>query len=206
MKARQTAFLIALLGLALSSTASAGIAADGSVAFTEFVGSYAGATLSAATSITIASSTGFVSMASGTPFSCPGTGCTPASGAIVTTPTTFSVPLSAYASFIAWGDGTGGANNTRYSFTVTNSTKTSSGANDLTISAAGIFADTLGVYDSASASLLLSFTQSGGLGQSVSGSGTFSTHSALTLTPEPDTFAMLSVTLVAFGLMLRKKA
>jgi hypothetical protein len=67
MKSIQTACVTAVLGLALTGTASAGIVANGSVAFSDFVASYVGATLSVATSITLSSATGLVTGATGTP-------------------------------------------------------------------------------------------------------------------------------------------
>ena len=114
MKSIQTAFLTAVLVLALSSTASAGIVANGSVAFSDFVASYVGATLSVATSITLSTASGLVTSATGTPFACVQSNCTPTSSATVTTPSTFAVPLSSYANYLVWGDGGTGADATRY--------------------------------------------------------------------------------------------
>jgi PEP-CTERM motif len=206
MKFIQTAFLTAVLILALSSTASAGIVANGSVAFSDFVATYVGATLSVATSITLSNAAGTVTGATGTPFACPQSGCTPVTSAAVTSPTPFTVPLSAYANYLVWGDGTGGANNTRYTFSVTGgSTKSNITANDLEITAVGTFHDTLGVYNDGTASLILNFTQSGGPGNAISGSGTIQTPQAFDLAPEPDTMLLLGGALLGIGLLRRKK-
>jgi hypothetical protein len=205
VKAIQTAFMTVVLGLALSNTASAGIIANGSVAFSDLVSSYVGATLSVATSITLISSGGTITGHSGTPFGS-GVGNTPLLSATVTTPTTFSVPLASYPSFIVWGDGTGGANNTRYTFSITGGSTTSfTSSNDLTISAVGMFHDTLGVYNDGTASMIFSFTQTGGPGNSISGSGTIQTPQAFTLVPEPETTLLLGGALLGIGLLRRKK-
>jgi len=206
MKARQTVFMAAVLGLVVTSTASAGIVANGSVAFSLFVASYSGATLSVDTSITLSSASGIVTGATGTPFACPQSGCSPVSSITVTGPTTFTVPLSAYANVLVWGDGTGGANNTRYTFSVTGgSARSSTSANDLTITAVGAFHDNLGVYNDGTASLILSFTQSGGPGNAISGSGTIQTPEAFQLVPEPETMMLLGGALLGIGLLRRKK-
>jgi hypothetical protein len=207
MKAIQTAFITAVLGVALSSTASAGIVASGSVAFGENVASYVGANLSTATSITVTTilgSFGNISFATGTPFG-GGTGSTPLGSATITTPTTFLVPLSSYANFIEWGDGTGGANNTRYTFSVTASAKSNITTNDLQITAVGTFHDTLGVYNDGTASLILNFNQAGGPGNSIGGSGSIQTPQAFTLVPEPETTLLLGGALLGLGLLRRKK-
>ena len=197
MKIVQNVLLTAVLGLALSSTASAGIIANGSVAFSDFVASYVGATLSVATSITLSSSAGIITGHSGTPFG-GGVDSTPLGSATVTTPITFTVPLASYPSFIVWGDGTSGANLTRYSFSITGGSTTSfTSPNDLTISAVGTFHDSLGVYNDGTASMIFSFTQTGGPGNSISGSGTIQTPQAFQLVPEPET--MLSVGWCAAG-------
>jgi PEP-CTERM motif len=206
MKAPQTACMATVLALALSSTASAGIVANGSVAFTDFVASYVGASLSVATSITLSTAAGLVTSATGTPFACVQSGCTPVMSPTVTTPTTFAVPLSAFANYLVWGDGTGGTNNTRYTFSVTGgSTASSTLANDLEISAVGTFHDNLGVYNDGTASLILSFTQSGGPGNAISGSGTIQTPQAFALVPEPETMLLMGGALLGIGLLRRKK-
>jgi hypothetical protein len=205
MRAVQTAFLTAILVLALSSTASAGIIANGSVAFSDFVSSYVGATLSVATSITLVSSAGIITGHTGTPFG-GGADNSPLGSPTVTTPTTFAVPLSSFPSFIVWGDGTGGANNTRYTFSVSPGSTTSfTSPNDLTISAVGTFHDTLGVYNDGTASMIFSFTQTGGPGNAISGSGTIQTPQAFNLVPEPETTILLGGALLAIGLLRRKK-
>jgi hypothetical protein len=131
---------------------------------------------------------------------------TPLASPTVTTPTTFSVPLSAFPSFIVWGDGTGGANNTRYTFSVTGGSTTSfTSPNDLTVSAIGTFHDTLGVYNDGTASLIFSLTQSGGPGNSISGSGTIQTPQAFNLVPEPETMMLMGGALLGLGLLRRKK-
>ena len=207
MKVLQAAFLTTFLGLALSSNASASLAANGSVAFSDFVTGYAGPTLSEATSITLAFPGGIVTAASGTPFNCIQTDCTPLASPTTTSPAAFTVPLGAYASFVVWGDGTGGANDTRYSFSSLVSTASSTGPDDLTIYATGIFVDALGTYGTASASLIFNFTQSGGPGHAISGSGTISTPAAFDLgAPEPGTMGLLGGALVGLGLLRRKKA
>jgi hypothetical protein len=206
MKAIHTAIMTVMLGLALTSSASAGIVANGSVAFSDFVASYVGATLSVATSITLSSASGIVTGATGTPFACVQSACTPVTSATVTTPTTFTVPLSSYANYLVWGDGTGGANNTRYTFSITGgSTSSNTFANDLTITAVGTFHDNLGVYNNGTASLILSFTQSGGPGNAISGSGTIQTPQAFDLAPEPETMLLMGGALLGIGLLRRKK-
>src|SRR5260370_39720139 len=186
MKAIQTCFLTAVLGLALSSTASAGIVANGSVAFTEFVASYVGANLSVATSITLRTSPlGTIMDRTGMPFLSGGADSTPLGSQIVTSPITFTDPLAAYPNFIVWGDGTGGANNIRYTFSVTGSTKSNNTANDLQITAVGTFHDNLGVYNDGTASLILNFNQAGGPGNSIGGSGSLPKPRGLDLSPVP---------------------
>src|SRR5260370_35810413 len=142
MKAIQTCFLTAVLGLALSSTASAGIVANGSVAFTEFVASYTGATLSVATSITLLTSPlGMITGRTGTPCLSGGADSTPLGSPAVTTPTTFTDPLAAYPNFIVWSDVTDLVGHaTRYTFSVTGgSTTSSTSADELTIDAVVTF-------------------------------------------------------------------
>jgi hypothetical protein len=205
MKARPAKFLItAILALALSGTASAAIFANGSVAFSDFVSSYAGTNLAAATSITLANPGGFITATTGLPFSCAQTDCTPLGSATLTTPITFTVPLGVYVNFIMWGDGTGGANNSRYSFSSLLSSASSTGPDDLTITATGTFTDSLGVYATNTASLIFNFTQSGGPGHAISGSGTISTPEAFQFAPEPGTLFLMGGALVGIGLIRRR--
>src|ERR1035437_6475296 len=153
--------LTAVLGLAMASTASAGLLATGSVAFSSDVASYVGATLAPATSITVSSGAGTITGTGGLPFHCPQADCTPIPSATFINPTTFTVPLSAYANFVEWGDGlvTGVS---RYQFTVTSSFVDRTSPNALIIYAAGLFHDNLGTYNDATASLMYELTQVGG--------------------------------------------
>ncbi len=206
MKVLNTGLLAVVLGVALTSTASAGLVANGSIAFADGVASYTGATLSQATSITLSQSMGSITSATGVPFACTQADCTPTfSSSSLTAPTTFSVPLGAYANFIVWGDGLGGTHDTRYQFTTILSSASSVGQDDLTIFATGTFHDSLGVYDDADASLIFNFTQSGGPGHSISGSGTINTPASFQLAPEPGTMVLFGGALVGLGLIRRKK-
>jgi hypothetical protein len=130
---------------------------------------------------------------------------TPFFSATVTSQTTFSVPLASYPNFIVWGDGASGANNTRYSFTVTSSTTSSVGTDILNVSSVGTFHDNLGVYNDGTASLILSFNQAGGPGNTVGVIGTIQTPQAFDLAPEPDTTLLLGGALLGIGLLRRKK-
>ncbi len=139
------------------------------------------------------------------PFLSGGADSTPLGSQIVTSPITFTDPLAAYPNFIVWGDGTGGANNIRYTFSVTGSTKSNNTANDLQITAVGTFHDNLGVYNDGTASLILNFNQAGGPGNSIGGSGSFQTPQAFDLAPEPETMVLLGGALLGIGLLRRKK-
>ena len=208
MKSMQTAFFTAVLGLALSSTASAGIVANGSVAFADSVLSYVGATLSVASSVTLSSSAGIITGHTGSPFMTGGADSTPLGSATVTTPITFTTPLSAYAAFIVWGDGSAlPGHATRYTFSVNplSSTVSNTGTDNLEVRAIGVFHDTLGVYNDGSASLDMAFTQTGGPGNSISVSGTIQTPQAFNLVPEPETMLLLGSALLGLGLWRRKK-
>jgi hypothetical protein len=180
------------------------LVANGSIAFTDFVTSYTGVNLSSATGITLLQSGGSITAATGTPFACTQADCSPVTSATFTLPTTFSVPLGAYSNFVVWGDGTV-AGATRYSFSVLLSSASSTGPDDLTIEATGTFVDALGVYDTSDASLLFNFTQTGGPGNAISGSGTIHTPASFQLAPEPGTMIMLGGALVGLGLIRRKK-
>lgn len=210
MKALQAAFLITVLALALTGTASAGTFANGSVSFTEVVLSYVGANLPVATSVTLdtsgATPPGRVNSATGLPFNCPQVGCSPSQAdpgpppiaqlEVITSPTTFNVPLTAL--LLQWGDGT---NLTRYSFTETSSSASSAGANTVAIFANGTFADSLGIYNTNAATLIMNLTQADGPGNTISLAGTIATQAA----PEPATMAMLGSALLCLGLIGRKR-
>ena len=214
MKALQTKLLTTTLGLALSATsAMAGTIPVGSIAFGNSVGSYVGATLSVATSITLASTAGNVTQTSGV-FACtvpkPGQpDCTPAQNdpfgtpsPTVITPLTFLVPPAPLSNFISWGDGGTGPNAIRYTFDIVTSSWSSGNVNTLTLYSRGLFHDNLGIYSDSSAYLLYNFTQSGGTGQSISGAGSISMPDSV---PEPTTLALLGSGLFGLGLIGRKR-
>ena len=216
MKALQTAFLVTLLALTLTGSASASIFASGSISFVDVVFGYTGASLSVATNIELdlggLGHTGNITSTSGSPFNCPQANCTPslfdsptpAPSQIteLTTPSIFNVPLTSYLNFVQWGDGT---NATRYSFSVLSSTSASLSTDTLTVFASGTFRDSLNVYATNNASLTMNFTQNGGGGGSGNGNaislaGTISTLAA----PEPATLFMFGGALIGLGLMRRK--
>jgi len=187
---------VALL-LGLSNVASAGVLADGSISFAGLVDSYNGANLASAVSITLNTQDGVVTSRAGDFI-----GLTPLLSSTLTSPITFTVPLSVYPLFIQWGDGT---DPLRFSFTVTASVSSSITADDLTIYASGIFSDSTGFYDNNDASLIMNLTQAGGSGNAISLSGTIATPPAFELAPEPASLALMGSALVAVGLFGRKK-
>ena len=212
MKALQTAFLTTVLGLALTATGSASIFATGSISFTEVVLSYTGANLPVATFVTLDVSGGapgrinstsgvFNCTSAGVPLGCSPSQAdfpppTPAQYMAITTPTTFSIPLSSF--LFQWGDGT---NTTRYSFTETNSSSFSGAPNTVGITADGTFHDTMGVYSDNTATLIMNLTQAGGPGNRISLAGTIETTAA----PEPAGMALLlGAALMGLGLVRRK--
>jgi hypothetical protein len=215
MKALQTTLLTTVLGLALTATsAMASTIPVGSIAFGNSVASYAGGTLSTATSITLAGTAGSVTQTTGS-FACtvakPGQpDCTPAQNdpfgspsPTVITPLTFLVPPAELSNFISWGDGGTGAHATRYSFDIVTSSWSSGNVDTLTLYASGVFHDTAGVFSDSSAYLLYNFTQSGGGEQSISGAGSISIPDETV--PEPTTLALLGPALFGLGLIGRKR-
>jgi hypothetical protein len=95
----------------------------------------------------------------------------------------------------------------RFTFQATSGQKNSASAGNtdfLNVSYNGFFSDSLGTYDTASASLAMSFNQTGGATGAVAYSGTFATPPT-SGAPEPATMAMLGTALVALGVAGRKK-
>jgi PEP-CTERM motif len=211
MKVINSAFLTGVLGLALSTIASASTLANGSVAFSNGVISYTGATLSVATTISIFTN-GTITSGVGVPFNCPQANCTPGQGdaggpsSSVTVPTTFNVPLGVYANFIEWGDGTGGANNTRYHFSSLVSTWSSGNVDTITLYATGTFSDALGTYATHDADLILNLTQTGGPGHAISMAGTIDTPATFSIVPEPGTMLVMGSAMIGLGLIRRRRA
>jgi hypothetical protein len=100
-------------------------------------------------------------------------------------------------------------NGNRFTFQATfgqKGTATIGNTDFLNVSYNGFFTDSLGLYNPGSASLSLSFNQTGGATGAVAYSGTFATPpqpgSGI---PEPTTMAMLGSALVALGVAGRKK-
>jgi hypothetical protein len=196
-----TLILTAVLGLAMASTASAGIVATGSIAFSMSVASYAWSgpqNLQNATSITLSSSTGIITSETGT-FLCGVSPCTPNLSLATFLVTPFAAP-PASGLFLDFDN----TNANRYQFTVTGFLPPDrSSSNALVLYLTGTFHDAGGTYNDGSASVILDFTQTGGPNNAISGSGTFQTPSGFV--PEPATMAMLGSALIGLGILGRKR-
>lgn len=96
----------------------------------------------------------------------------------------------------------------RFLFTATSAQKggfTLGNSDFLNIAYNGFFTDTLGFYDIGSASLSLTFTQTGGSTGNVTYAGTFATPPT-TGAPEPASMALMGGALIGLGLVGRKLA
>src|ERR1017187_5049359 len=192
-----TLILTAVLGLAMASTASAGIVASGSIAFSMSVASYTWSgpqNLQNATSITLSSTTGIITSETGI-FLCGVSPCTPNLSLATFLVNPFAAPPASGPIFLDFDS----TNLNRYQFTVTGSLPPDrSSSNALVLYLQGTFQDAGGTYNNGSASVILDFTQTGGPNNAISGSGTFQTPSGFV--PEPATMAMLGSALIALRL------
>ena len=197
-----TLILTAVLGLAMASTASAGIVASGSIAFSMSVASYTWSgpqNLQNATSITLSSTTGIITSETGI-FLCGVSPCTPNLSLATFLVNPFAAPPASGPIFLDFDS----TNLNRYQFTVTGSLPPDrSSSNALVLYLQGTFQDAGGTYNNGSASVILDFTQTGGPNNAISGSGTFQTPSGFV--PEPATMAMLGSALIGLGIFGRKR-
>jgi PEP-CTERM motif len=101
-------------------------------------------------------------------------------------------------------------NSSRFTFTATSassSTATLGNSDFLNVGYTGTFTDSLGFYSPATASLSLSFNQTGGSTGNVTYSGTFATPPAPTTgAPEPASMVLFGSALVGIGIFRRKRA
>ena len=186
----------------MASTASAGIVASGSIAFSMSVASYTWSgpqNLQNATSITLSSTTGIITSETGI-FLCGVSPCTPNLSLATFLVNPFAAPPASGPIFLDFDS----TNLNRYQFTVTGSLPPDrSSSNALVLYLTGTFHDAGGTYNDGSASVILDFTQTGGPNNAISGSGTFQTPSGFV--PEPATMAMLGSALIGLGILGRKR-